>query len=109
MEILSISKTDKRSIYSVSKKQAFWKKARELINKLGYKGIVADIFGKSRDNPNSADKKISTIKDRGEGFEINKNLQVDFIFGDKKIFIILTYKKDLQKKVSKIIFTVFKS
>lgn len=105
MKILSISKNEKRSIYSVAKSQGFWKKGRELLKNLGVYEEAADCFG-FKDNSKS-EINIKKQIDLRYNFEVDKDSDIDLIFGKRKIFIIFSYDKDRQQKFSRIIEEVF--
>ncbi len=107
MKILSMSKSENRSIYSVKKTQDFWKRARALLKKIGVREILADMFGTLDNTLEGQEKKIEKLSDERDGFEIDKNSEIDFIIGDKKVFIIFSYKKDFQQRFSKAMFSIF--
>jgi hypothetical protein len=90
---ISISKNDKRSIYVVNKN-------KEAIQKIGKLLESLNIVNYEKINRLEKDKRI--------GFDIGKNSYLDLIFGNKKIFIILSYNKDLQNKFSEAIHRVMK-
>lgn len=104
MTILSVSKEETRSIYSVEKSSDFWKKARQLLSNLGIQGISARTFG----TKNAADLEILKMKDEQQGFKIDRDSNLDFIIGSERVFIIFSYKKDMHAKFAKIFYEVFK-
>ena len=98
--IKGISIEDNRSIYVLNKKQIFWKQAKKML--IDFKISFGDLFG-SADEEGKKEININKLKDWRAGFSIDKDSFVDFIIGDKKIFIIFSYKKDMQNKFSKAI------
>lgn len=106
MKIIYVSKNKRRSIYSVDKKQEFWNSARELLKKFSADKFYLGCFG-YEDDEMRTDKDISKIKDINVGSFLGEGFSVDFIAGESKVFIIFSYEKDLQQKISEIIYSVF--
>jgi hypothetical protein len=80
-----------------------------MLDRLGIDEFFIETFG-YHDCDETEKKKeidISKVKDRNYDHFIDKNSSVDFIFGEKKIFMIFTYKKDLQRKFSRIVYDAF--
>lgn len=109
MKIKEVSKDERRSVYSFDKTPDFWKKSRIFLKKAKVYEFFADTFGNKLDAQDRiiGERDISKIKDERNSFECDDKSDIDFIFGDKKVFLIISYKKDLQNKFSKLVYGVF--
>ena len=108
MEIISISKNKHRSIYCFQKKQEFWKLARQFLFKAGVVEGYTEEFGYD-DYEKNIETNIKKFKDAKYINEFgNEDVSIDFIFGENKVFIIISYSGDLQMKFSKLIYSIFK-
>jgi hypothetical protein len=107
---MGISKGKVRSIYSINKTNQFWEKARKFLIMAGVFQSYPENFGWHLDNheEKTKEKDIFEVKDTRESFtSSDEKDSIDFIFGEKKIFVIISYKKDRQQKYSKLIFESF--
>jgi len=105
VKVKEISKNELRSIYSFDKIQKFWESARGFMKDLDMDCLHADNFGKKLDAQEQAigDLKINKIKDFRNSLTTDDGEKIDFIFADKKVFLISCYKKDKQQKFAKLI------
>ena len=103
-KILGISKSVNRLMCIIEKKQDFIPSFREFLSDLGYNGTELDYFCRSNENGN--DLPIESLTDHSYNFQ-DSNLDVDTIIGDKKIFIVIHSKSDIQEQFSEKIVRYF--
>ena len=92
-------------MYSFDKTQEFWEKTGMFLKDLDMDCFYTDNFGKKLNAQDEAieDLKINKIKDFRDSFTTHDGETIDFIFADKKIFLVIGYKKDKQQKFVKMI------
>ena len=103
-EITDIQKTPKYSIYAFTKGNDFFKKIQKFLMNLGFIDIDGNLGYYINDKliiPNP--EKI--VDERR--LLVNDDYTVHFIFGNRKIFMIIHYKIDKEKEVSDKIFRYF--
>jgi hypothetical protein len=95
-KLLGIHKTQKHSVYVFSKGDDFIQKIRKILSSLGFTDELTAFIdcrnGKEVDlNP----VKTTDIREVCEGGDTTSH----FIFGNKKIFMIIHYERDRQEEI----------
>lgn len=110
--ILGIKKSELISEYILKKEKGVLEGIKLLLKKIGYdEEEFGDLYYLFYDEESEKNPKASPILDvtklKDKRFNIkNKESDVDIFIGEKKIFLVIRTKKDMQNKLSEEIFKI---
>ena len=112
IKILGVKKSKLINEYVIKKEKGVLEGIKLLLEKIGYdKEEFGDLYYLFYDEEAEKNPKASSVlditKSKDERFNIkNQESDVDIFIGDKKIFLVIRTKKDMQNKISKEIFKI---
>lgn len=109
IKLLGVGKSEHRNYFIFPKEQDFFRICRQILLDLGVKRFDADSFARPTDKKwgepiFDKEDKIKDYTDKYYSFRDEEGqYDIELIFGENKVFLIIYAKTNKQKEISKII------